>query len=231
MVDLYGMELKDPAMKTDQQLQKELLAALKHEPLLDAPAIGVSVHHGVVTLNGNVSNFIQKLAAERAAWRVTQVKAVAMEMKVVLPEGDLLTDSTIAENVVNAIATNTSVSPGSLRVKVADREVILDGEVDHVYQKDAVFDAIKLLRGIHHITNRLKIKPLIDTETIKFRITQALLYRADEEASGITVECTGNKVILRGKVDSRDERNIAVLAAQSACGAAEVEDQLVIDMR
>ncbi len=217
-------------MKTDQQIQKAVMVSLNQEPLLNKGAIGVAVHQGVVTLSGNVPNFLKKVAAERAAWRVPDVKAVAQEVVVVLPEDDRLTDAVIAEQVVNALA-GTSVAEFDIQVKVAEREVILGGSVAYTYQKDAAFEAIKLLRGIRHIHNRIKVKPQVDMETVKFRITQALLNRADEEASGIIVECSGNKVILRGKVDSRDEKNIAVMAAMTACGTAEVDDQLVIDAR
>lgn len=44
-------------MKTDVQLQKNVMAELNYEPMLDAAAIGVGVHQGVVSLSGNVNSF------------------------------------------------------------------------------------------------------------------------------------------------------------------------------
>ena len=43
-------------MKTDSQLQKDVLAELKWEPSVNAAQIGVEVKDGVVTLAGHVSS-------------------------------------------------------------------------------------------------------------------------------------------------------------------------------
>ena len=50
---------------------------LKWEPTLRPAEIGVGVKDGVVTLSGYVDSYIKKLAAERAAARVSGVRAVA----------------------------------------------------------------------------------------------------------------------------------------------------------
>lgn len=226
---LINETAKNTTMKTDAQLQKDIMAELKYEPMLDAATIGVGVHHGVVTLSGNVSSFSKKMITQRAAWRVKGVKAVALEVAVVLPDDDLLTDAVIAENVLNALKWNTSIPEDRIRVKVADREVFLQGEVDWAFQKEAAFEAIKLLRSIRHIGNLITVKPLVNTSSIKDHITEALLRRANVEAAGIQIEATGNKVTLKGTVHSWDERTEAAHAAWSAPGVAMVDDQLVID--
>ena len=43
-------------MKTDMELQRDVLEEIVWEPSLAAPEIGVTVHDGVVTLTGNVEN-------------------------------------------------------------------------------------------------------------------------------------------------------------------------------
>ena len=43
-------------MKTDSQLQKDVLAELKWEPSVNAAQIGVEVKDGIVTLAGHVSS-------------------------------------------------------------------------------------------------------------------------------------------------------------------------------
>lgn len=69
-------------MKTDLQLQQDVMAALKWEPAVHASQIGVEVREGVVTLAGEVSSYAEKWAAEYAAQRVDGVKALAVTMKV-----------------------------------------------------------------------------------------------------------------------------------------------------
>jgi osmotically-inducible protein OsmY len=41
-------------MKTDKQLQKDVMAELSWEPSINAAHIGVEVEQGVVTLSGHV---------------------------------------------------------------------------------------------------------------------------------------------------------------------------------
>ena len=45
---------KEMTMKTDKQLQQDVLDELVFEPSVDAAEIGVSVENGVVILNGTV---------------------------------------------------------------------------------------------------------------------------------------------------------------------------------
>ena len=47
-------------MKTDSQIQEDVMAQLKWEPLLIANEIGVAAKHGVVTLAGTVDTFSKK---------------------------------------------------------------------------------------------------------------------------------------------------------------------------
>ena len=72
-------------MKTDTELQQDVMNELKWEPTIRAAEIGVGVTDGVVTLSGYVDSFYKKWSAERAAARVSGVKAVAEEIKVRLP--------------------------------------------------------------------------------------------------------------------------------------------------
>ena len=47
-------------MKSDSQLQQDVMAELKWEPAVHATQIGVEVKNGVVTLAGEVSNYTEK---------------------------------------------------------------------------------------------------------------------------------------------------------------------------
>ena len=48
-------------MKTDQQLQLDVLAELKWHPGVNAARIGVEVRDGVVTLAGHVDSYGEKV--------------------------------------------------------------------------------------------------------------------------------------------------------------------------
>ena len=53
--------------KSDSDLQRDVQEELESEPRVDHADIGVSVTDGVVSLNGYVKTYAEKIAAERAA--------------------------------------------------------------------------------------------------------------------------------------------------------------------
>ena len=62
-------------MKTDTELQQDVMNELQWEPTVKAAEIVVAVKDGVVTLSGYVDSYGKKGAAERAAARVSGVRA------------------------------------------------------------------------------------------------------------------------------------------------------------
>src|SRR5687768_5687838 len=97
-------------MKTDFEIQKDVMEQLKWEPILDAAEIGVSVKNGIVTLSGQVNSYAKKLAAERAAKKVGGVKAVAEDIEVHIWSDKQKTDLEIAQAVVSALKWHAAVA-------------------------------------------------------------------------------------------------------------------------
>ena len=58
-------------MKTDLQLQRDVLDELKFEPSIREAEIGIAAKGGVVTLTGFVDSYAEKFPAERTAERVS----------------------------------------------------------------------------------------------------------------------------------------------------------------
>jgi len=56
-------------MKSDRELQIDVLDELRWEPGVNATDIGVTVKDGVVTLEGTVDSFAEKWATEKAVKR------------------------------------------------------------------------------------------------------------------------------------------------------------------
>ncbi len=88
-------------MKTDLQIQKDVIDQLKWEPILNAAEIGVSVKNGIVTLSGIVDSYLKKIAAENAAKKVAGVKAFAENIQIGVSPSNHKTDAEIAEIVFN----------------------------------------------------------------------------------------------------------------------------------
>lgn len=86
-------------MKTDSQLQLDVLDELKWDPSVHHEAIGAAVNDGVVMLSGYVKSYAEKLNAEKAARRVKGVKAIAEELTVRYDYQPKTGDSEIARRI------------------------------------------------------------------------------------------------------------------------------------
>jgi osmotically-inducible protein OsmY len=68
-------------MKTDLQLQRDVMDELYFEPSVNPADIGVAADDGVVTLSGKVKSYAEKWSAVRAAERIWGVKAVVDQIE------------------------------------------------------------------------------------------------------------------------------------------------------
>jgi osmotically-inducible protein OsmY len=213
-------------MKTDTELQRDVMDELKWEPTIKAAEIGVGVTDGVVTLSGYVDSFYKKWAAERAAARVFGVKAVAEEIQVRLPGSFKRSDEDIAQAASNDLQWNVSVPYDRIKIQVEEGLVNLSGEVDWWYQKDAAEDAVRKLVGVVLVSNHITIKPAVKPQDVKDKIESAFQRNALLDSRRVTVETHGGKVILRGSVRNWAERDQVVWAAWAAPGVSEVESHI-----
>lgn len=216
-------------MKTDFEIQQDVMAELLWEPALNGTQIGVSVNQGVVMLSGVVDTYYKKVLAEKATKKVSGVKAVAEEITVSVRGGKTHTDVDIAKAVVNALEWNSSIDDSKIKVQVENGEVTLDGEVEWNFQKISAQKAVENLAGVRHIINNLHVKNRVVVNDVKQKIALAFLRHATLDSDKIKVEVLGDKVILSGTVRSFAEKRDAERTTWSSPGVMHVENNLEID--
>jgi osmotically-inducible protein OsmY len=215
--------------KTDEEIQRDVLAELKWDARLQPNEIGVIVKDGVVTLTGLVDSYLKKWNAEEAAQRVAGVKAVANDIEVRLPSSSERTDSDIAAAAVHALEWDALVPSDRVQVTVSKGWVTLRGEVDWQYQKEDAERVVRRLTGVKGVTNLITVKPHTAPSDLKKRIEEALVRTAKLDADRIIVEVQGSKAILKGTVRSWAEREEAERVAWSAPGILSVENRITIE--
>jgi osmotically-inducible protein OsmY len=210
----------------DKLTRDAVLRQLEWDPAFDASAIGVTAHDGVVTLTGVVNTYAGKLAAERAAKRVRGVRAVANDVDVrpMLAR----TDAEIAADAVRALELRESV-PHNVQVVVRSGHVTLTGKVGLLQQAREAEKAVRHIKGIRDVVNRIDVATGTVARDVRHRIAEALHRSADVDARRITVDVDGDVAILRGTVETWMQFEAAERAAIAAPGIVRVDNRIVVE--
>ena len=218
-------------MKTDSQIQHDVVEELRWDAEIDEAAVGVAVKDGVVSLTGHVPTYTQKIAAEDAAKRVAGVRGVADEIEVRLPTSLVKDDGDIARTALNAFGWYASVPKDVIKVTVRSGWVTLEGEVDWQFQKTAAYNAVRNLNGVVGVSNMLRVKQRPTSAQVRQRIENALKRHAQLEANSIGISVDRGVVELTGNVSSWAERDEAERCAWNAPGVIAVDSHLSIAPR
>ena len=212
-------------MKTDAQLQQDVVAELKWDDAVVETHIGVRAQDGVVTLSGQVASCAEKWTAERAAQRVAGVRGLAVELEVVLAGSDMRSDADIAHSAENVLSWMTHWSRDAIKVMVEDGWITLTGEVNRLYLQQTATDAIRHLMGVRGVSNQITVKHATILETLQADIQATLKRRSKAD---ISVDVEEGHVTLSGSVHHWSERDMADQAAWGTAGVQRVSNHILV---
>lgn len=213
-------------MKTDSQLQHDVMAELGWDPAVHAAQIGVEVKGGVVTLAGEVSSYAEKWHAEQAVQRVSGVHALAVAMTVKLSALGQRTDADIAASARSILGWMSALPPDAVKVLVENGWLTLSGTVEWQFQRQDAADSVRYLLGVTGVSNQIAVQPALAAKDVKSDIEAALQRRATADAQAIHVAVDGGDVTLSGTVHSWAERELATRSAWGTAGVRHVVDRM-----
>jgi len=215
-------------MGTTKDIREAVEAELKFDPLVNDADIHVRNMNGDVALNGTVPSYPQYLGAAAAAQRVAGVKNVHNHLAVVLSDADYRDDAMLTTTANNALTLNVTV-PEGVEATARDGNLTLTGTVTYGRQREAAELAVAGLAGVRNVRDDIEISYDADPIDVTLLVQDALDRNAlIADDSDVSVDTSGNTVMLRGHVRTWAERDAVVGAAWMAGGVSEVDDELEV---
>lgn len=217
-------------MKSDQQLQKDVLSELASDPAINSARIGVEVNNGIVTLNGKVESFYEKWQAERAAQRVLGVQGLTVDLDVKIPSDRQRSDEDIARAAQTALGWNAAIPRDSVKVMDENGWVTLRGDLGWNFQREIARKVVAELIGVIGVSDQIHLKPHVSSVHVKDQIDEALRRQAVLDAKKVSVIVDGSKVTLEGSVSNWAERDVIRHAVWSTTGVQSLIDNMKYDV-
>jgi osmotically-inducible protein OsmY len=218
-------------IRSDEQIQRDVLDELKWDARVQPNEIGVAVKDGIVALTGWVDSFAKKWVAERAAHRVHGVMAVVNDIEVRLPGWAERSDEDLALAATRALEWDTLVPMENVELTVSKGTVTLRGEVEWEFERQEAERAVRRLSGVRGVINAITVRPRVTAspQELQQKIENALVRNAETDAQRITIDVDGSKVTLRGTVRSWMEKREAERIAWSSPGVSSVDNRIQIE--
>lgn len=217
--------------RSDAEIAFAVSQELEWDARIVQTAIEVHVERGAVILLGAIGSWAERLAAQDAAKRVAGVREVSNRLEVDLPRNECCSDAELTQSVQRALECDVFLCHAEIRVSANAGLVILEGQVDLCSQRDDAEQAVRRIRGIRSVLNRISVRPGGGTDLeVQTALEAALERRAIRKAQRIDLDVHDGKVILSGTVRSFAERQSVVDAAKGTRGIRAVDDRLTIDL-
>lgn len=215
-------------MKSDNQINKDVERELAWDARTSRLKLVVGATDGIVSLNGAVENYGDRVAAQNAAHRVQGLMDVVNNL-IVKPKRPF-TDEEIAHGVRHALMRDSKIPDDRITSTVSDGWVMIQGTVDSLTQRSDAEWAVENLMGVKGVINEIVVAiPKTDRDIVRNAIEAALERRAEREARDLMIDLNDGQVNLSGRVHSWQERKAILGAITAMLGVSKIDDKLTID--
>jgi len=229
----------NPPEITDYELKERLDSALLYNSASDAYEITVKVNNGIITLNGEVESWREKMLAEKIAKGLDGTKNVSNNITFTVDYDR--PDYEIKQDVESALKWDVRVEDLLVEVEVEDHEVNLSGLLGSSAEKDrAYFNA--WVTGVDKVdTTGLVVDDLLKNEDLKSKkygdlsdedmekaIENALFYDPRVNSFDLSVEVEDKQATISGVVDNVSAKSAAEQNARNIVGIWDVDNLVVV---
>ena len=225
----------------EAKLTGAVKAALRLNRLTSEGQVDVSSEDGVVTLRGEVGSGEAAEAAARVAGAVPDVRQVVSHLKVVAspppgPEGrslgESLDDHALEVGVRLALSLRRELHGSDIEVRAFRRQVTLAGEVGSDAARQVAVQTTRDTAGVAGVKDDLRLGGSSSRDPAgggpdADAVRKALRANPSVGDFGIEVATENGRLVLRGQVRTRAEKDLAGLLARDAAGGP-VENALQI---
>jgi osmotically-inducible protein OsmY len=199
--------------------------------------VQVTTHGPDVVLTGSVDNYAAKEDADNRIHHVHGVKGVENEIQVSGPrvEDEELRNKLSKELAYDRVGYGTTAF-NAITVGVHDGVVTLGGTVYGPTDKDSAISLVANTPGVKDVVDNLDVAPLSPMDDqLRIRLANAiygapqLTKYAVNPVKPIRITVVNGNVTLTGVVDSKMDRDIAGIKANTVPGVFKVDNQLQIE--
>lgn len=219
--------------RVDQQVESLVSAQMQKKEVFRS--VTAKVDDGIVTLNGTVPLYIDKVNAESRARKVKGVDGVRNHIEV---GGAAIPDSEVQENLANKLRYDRigyGIVFNSLAVSVDGGVVTLSGNVRDYPDRDSAIAIVSTAAGVKDVVDEISVAPLSAMDdSLRVRLARSIYgdsslrkYAIDPQAPIRIVVENGN-VKLAGVVLNDMDRQLAYMRANAVPGVFSVTNQIVV---
>jgi len=218
--------------ENDQQIQQDVEKSLKGKK--EFQSVQATTDDQIVTLQGSVPLYIDKMNLEKRVKRVKGVDGVRNHVSVSssAPDNKLretLSDKLAYDRVGYGIAFN------ALNIQVNAGVVTLGGNVHDYPSRDSAVAIAETTPGVKDVIDNIEVAPTsMFDDDLRLRLYRAIYrYPALQRyslnpAKPIRIVVDNGHVTLYGVVDSQLDKNLAGTQANSVSGVFSVDNQLIV---
>jgi len=207
---LKSDDLSDESKPNDQSISKFIQTELIVQDGVNWNDVDVETKEGIVTLNGEVDNILEKDRSINIAKSIKGVRAVVDELKIRKVD---ISDQQLKQDVQSALLIDPATDSYELQIEVQDGIVTLSGKVDSWQEKQLAAKVAKGVKGVQALQNDIYFaldKTRKDIE-IKNDIIQTLHWDIRVDDAFVDVNVDNGIVSISGNVGSASEHSQVIV--------------------